>query len=133
MTPPKSINLLRILTCESHGDRRWQGHVVCDGCGRVYQTKSETAPRFAPKRCSCGAALMPPESEQIGDALGLTIGGRAAVIDGATGTVGETFATKDSEDWMARPICYLCYRLITKRYNGAIPHYADHRARRDGN
>jgi hypothetical protein len=124
--------MLRLLTCATHGDRRWQGHVVCDGCGRVYQTASAGQPRHAPATCPCGAALMPSEREQVGDPLGLTIGGAGLVVDNETGEVVESFSTYDSRDWTARPICYLCYRVITKKFGGTIPRYAEQRAERDG-
>jgi hypothetical protein len=123
------MTFVRLLECATHGSRKWQGHVVCDGCGRVYQTSDDKKPRFAPMTCVCGAALMPPASEQIGDKLGLTIGGTVLVDDESSVTA---HATYDSVDWMARPICYLCFRKFTKHHGGAVPNW-NSRARKEGN
>jgi hypothetical protein len=51
------------VACDAHGERAWKGTLVCaredGGCGRVYQTKDEAAPFFAPQHCTCGEQLMP--------------------------------------------------------------------------
>jgi hypothetical protein len=53
----------RKLLCATHGSHPWRGDVVCaldvGGCGRVYQTRDDSLPLFAPYDCVCGAALMP--------------------------------------------------------------------------
>lgn len=59
------------LKCGAHGEREWLGDVVCaddgGGCGAVYQTRDEAAPKFAPADCVCGAPLMPREREGAPD------------------------------------------------------------------
>lgn len=47
------------LHCAEHGTEEWQGDIVCDACGQVFQTKDEAAPRYAPEVCLCGLRLMP--------------------------------------------------------------------------
>jgi hypothetical protein len=125
--------IARLLNCADHGARVWQGHVMCDACGRVFQTKSDKQPRFAPPKCPCGSALIPPPSAKIGDDLfGLSVAGTGAILD-EDGNVVDAFKTHESQDWSARPICYLCFRQIDKRCGGRIPNYAEQRAKRDGN
>lgn len=54
------------LNCGSHGRKPWAGDVVCDDCGRVYQTHDEGLERYALSKCWCGARLMPePENEAL--------------------------------------------------------------------
>jgi hypothetical protein len=52
----------RLITCATHGQNEWGGHVICAesarGCGAVYQTSDPAAPRYAPKKCPCGRRLM---------------------------------------------------------------------------
>lgn len=123
--------MLRMIRCETHGIRRWKGHVICDGCGRVFQTDEDDKPRFAPRGCPCGAELMPPASEQVGDKLGLTIAGTGTIY--SDGHRVDSFRTRDSSDWLARPICYLCYRMIVKKWKGTLPDWEARRAEREGN
>jgi hypothetical protein len=68
-----------ILRCESHGNRRWEGHILCEACGRVYQTKDAAKPYFAPEVCACGAIVM-----QRADRSGRTgVGGVSDIDEGA--------------------------------------------------
>jgi hypothetical protein len=47
------------IQCKEHKWVDWEGHVVCSDCLRVYQTKDESKPLFAPMVCVCGSKLMP--------------------------------------------------------------------------
>lgn len=109
------VDLKRILTCARHGERHWQGHVMCDACGQTYQTPYRAHQGAAPDRCRCGKPLLPPLAERIGDALGLQTGG--VVIDAE----GRRYQTPEAQDWMARAICYLCYRYFAKHHGGRVP------------
>lgn len=113
--PGADVTLKRFLQCGAHGSRRWQGHVMCDACGRIYQTADARKPRAAPEVCRCGQRLMPPEAERVGDVLGLQTGGIA--IDAE----GRRYQTPEAQDWTARPICYLCYRHFVKHQGGRVP------------
>jgi hypothetical protein len=52
--------LERLVDCRSHGRKRWQGHIVCEACGRKFSTHDPALPTHAPEVCGCGARLMPP-------------------------------------------------------------------------
>jgi hypothetical protein len=111
--------MARVLTCQRHGLTKWQGHVMCNECGRVFQSRNSQQPRFAPERCPCDAVLMPPADVAIGDdRLGVSSDG--VIVQQQPGF--EVTPTPHSQsDWTARPICYLCYRLILKNFDGMIP------------
>lgn len=94
------VTMKRVLRCGKHGLRTWRGHIMCDACGRTYQTIDEQQPGYAPEICRCVQRLLPPVAERVGDVLGLRTGG---------------------EDWTARPICYLCHRYFTKHHDGRVP------------
>lgn len=111
-------DMVRILACETHGQTKWQGHIMCDGCGETYQTKEPKKPRFAPELCRCGQRLMPPAEVAIGDdLLGVRAAGLAIHPDGTI----ETTKPHDGADWTARPICYLCFRKVAKEFGGCVP------------
>ena len=57
------VTMKRVLRCEKHGSRTWRGHIMCDACGRTYQTTDEKQPGYAPEVCRCGKRLMPPAAE----------------------------------------------------------------------
>jgi hypothetical protein len=61
--------IFRLLKCHLHGARKWQGHVMCNGCGLVFQTEEPDKSRFANPVCACGERLMP--DHPMGDALGM--------------------------------------------------------------
>jgi hypothetical protein len=105
----------RVLRCEKHGSRRWQGHIMCETCGRTYQTVDERKPGHASEVCRCGQPLLPPVAERVGDVLGLRTGG--IVFD----EEGRGHQTPGAQDWTARPICYLCYRYFAKHHGGRVP------------
>ena len=108
--------IARYLQCPRHGDRKWQGHVMCDACGRVWQTEDERAPRFAPETCPCGVALMPPPTEKVGeDSLGFAAGGILVDLED-----GNILKAKIDARWSARPICYCCFRFTVKKNNGRV-------------
>jgi hypothetical protein len=109
------VTMKRVLRCEKHGSRTWRGHIMCDACGRTYQTTDEKQPGYAPEVCRCGKHLMPPAVERVGDVLGLRTGG--IVIDGE----GHQYQTPEAQDWTARPICYLCHRYVAKHHSGRVP------------
>lgn len=111
-------DMVRILACETHGQTKWQGHVVCDGCGETYQTREDKKPRFAPEVCRCGQRLMPPPEVAVGsDPLGKHVTGLAINADGTV----EATKPHEGADWSARPICYLCFRRVAKKWGGRIP------------
>jgi hypothetical protein len=109
------VTVKRVLHCEKHGSRTWQGHVMCDACGRTYQTTDERKLGYAHEICPCGRRLLPPAAERVGDILGLKTGG--LVIDEA----GRRYQTPEAQDWTARTICYLCYRYFDKQHGGRVP------------
>jgi hypothetical protein len=116
--PPElapEVTVKRLLQCAKHGPRRWQGHIMCDGCGRTFQTTSTHKSGYAPEFCRCKKRLLPPEAERIGDVLGLRTGG--IVLDGK----GSRYQTPEAQDWTARSICYLCYRYFAKHHDGRVP------------
>ena len=78
------VTMKRVLRCEKHGPRRWQGDGMCDACGRTCQTADERRSGYAPEVCRCSQHLLPPAVERVGDVLGLRTGG--GVIDGGTDT-----------------------------------------------
>jgi hypothetical protein len=105
------VTMKRVLHCEKHGLRRWQGHVMCYACGRTFQTQARKKPGHAPEICRCGQRLMPLSAERARDILGPRTDG---VIDGE----GSQY---QAQDWTARPICYLCHRYVAKHHNGRVP------------
>jgi hypothetical protein len=54
------------IACGVHGAKEWKGTVVCEHCGRKYQTSDESAPRYAPEVCDCGKRLMPDSAQLAG-------------------------------------------------------------------
>lgn len=113
--PGPGVTVKRHLQCEKHGPRRWQGHIMCDGCGRTFQTTHPQKSGYAPEFCRCEKRLLPPEAARIGDVLGLQTGG--IVLDGK----GRRYQTPEAQDWTARSICYLCYRYFAKHHGGRVP------------
>jgi hypothetical protein len=128
MTP----KILRILRCHSHGDRKWQGHVMCDTCGWVYQTSDSRKHRYAPQVCEgkreapfgsgnfvrCGAPLMP--IAPVGDRLGL-VGNAVFGVDPSAPPVN--LGSYADADFTARPICYLCFRQVDRHHYGVVPNW----------
>ncbi len=80
------------IPCPVHGPRKWHGHVMCTGCGRLYQIEDPSKPRFPPKACACGAAFL--------DASGAILPDLNAKL---------------------RPFCYACFRRVMKRCAGRVP------------
>lgn len=113
--PAPDVSVRRFLHCEKHGPRRWQGHVMCDACGRTFQTADSRKSGHAPEICPCGQRLLPPATERVGDILGLKTGG--VVVD----EEGHRYQTPEAQDWTARTICYLCYRYFGKHHGGRVP------------
>jgi hypothetical protein len=113
--PALGITVKRLLQCEKHGHRRWQGHIMCDTCGRTFQTTSPQKHGYAPEICPCALRLLPPAAERLGDVLGLQTGG--IVID----EEGRQYQTPKAKDWTARSICYLCHRYFAKHHGGRVP------------
>ncbi len=119
--------ILRLLTCHTHGNRRWKGHVMCDGCGRVFQTQSPALPRPAPRVCPCGKQLMPdgPKGDKLGMVAQDQQGGVVnAFIPAGGGLVeGPQMPTYDQQTFTARPICDLCYRICHTQHKGRVPNW----------
>lgn len=116
--------MIRYMVCETHGNTKWQGHIMCDDCGRVFQTKQSKAPLFAPQVCPCGQKLLPPQDVAIGDdILGTYTDGILVAADGARKT------THADADWRARAICWLCFRRYARKHNGRVPQWADSKRR----
>lgn len=113
--PPNDVTMKRMLHCERHGLRRWQGHVMCAACGRIFQTADLQKPGLAPEICLCGQRLLPPVAERVRGILGLKTG--VVVID----KEGRQYQRPEAQDWTARSICYLCYRYFAKHYGGRVP------------
>lgn len=90
---------------------------MCEACGETYQTTDDRAPRYATDVCSCQRQLMPPRQDRVGDSLGLSVDVGVLRPDG---TILKT-PTRDSVDWTARPVCYLCFRWIIKHRKGRGP------------
>jgi hypothetical protein len=88
---------------------------MCDACGQIYQTTDARKAGYAPEICRCRHQLLPPETERVGDILGLQVEG--IVID----EEGKRYQTPEAQDWTARPICYLCYRYFAKHHDGRVP------------
>lgn len=84
----------RKLTCEKHGLVTWKGHIICDGCGRVYQTNDPNAVFYAPETCECTARLMPHDTVETKDA---TIKFAACVF------------------------CPTCYGYVRRTFDGKLP------------
>lgn len=62
------VTMKRVLRCEKHGSRTWRGYIMCDACGRTYQTTDERRSGYAPEICRCGQCLLPPAAERVGPA-----------------------------------------------------------------
>ncbi len=56
----------RLMTCDTHGRRKWLGHLVCAGCGRLYTTHDPSLSTYAPVMCACGLRLMPGRGKDRG-------------------------------------------------------------------
>jgi hypothetical protein len=54
-----------MLRCRTHGLVRWEGHVVCSSCDRVYTTHDAGLATDAPMQCACGAQLAPEGQEKF--------------------------------------------------------------------
>lgn len=117
----KQPRVLRLLKCVTHGDRVWKGHVICDACGRVYQTQSDYLPRAARDICLCGKDLMP--KDPVGDKLGMVSSVHKAAIPTSEAQPPRDLAGY-SDASTARPICYLCYEVIATRHKGRVPNWA---------
>jgi hypothetical protein len=111
------IKIERFLACETHGHRRWQGHLMCYACGLIFQTKDPKAARFPKETCACGVRLMP--HAPIGDALGVASGQHLFWVSRDDSEIPK--ATETDGDFSARPICYLCSRRVLKHHNGRVP------------
>lgn len=113
------MKIERLLSCHLHGNRRWQGHIMCDSCGLIFQTKNPKGARYPKETCACGVRLMP--HNPIGDALGVASGDHLLWIsrDGADAEAPK--ATETEGDFAAWPICWLCHRAILKQHNGRVP------------
>lgn len=81
-------NVKVVVACGKHGALPWEGDVVCEKCGAVYQTKDEKAPHLAPLVCTCGVRLMPANATT-----------RAVLGD----TAG------DDTSFSAKSICHCCF------------------------
>jgi hypothetical protein len=127
MSDDQGPRILRLLRCATHGDRRWKGHVMCGACGRIYQTESTYLPRAAPRVCACGKQLMPdgPKGDKLGMVAQDSSGGVVSAFIPAGGGLAEgpKLNTYDEQSWTARPICYLCYRLVAKNHKGRVPNW----------
>jgi hypothetical protein len=96
MTPFRAHPTIR---CKTHGDLRWEGHIVCttileDGrlCGAAYTTRDESLSTHAPPRCrSCGERLLP--------------------VPGS--------AVKERSTYTARAYCPLCFTNTPRAKRGA--------------
>lgn len=110
-----AVTIKCVLRCKEHGERTWQGHVMCNACGRTFQTADARKSGFAPESCPCGQRLLPPAAERIGDVMGLKTG--SVVID----EEGRQYQAPVAQDWTARTICYLCHRYFAKHHGGRIP------------
>jgi hypothetical protein len=53
------------LACNAHGVQKWDGHLFCLGCGRLYEYDS------VPKTCPCGVEFL-LDGDGLMDALRLT-------------------------------------------------------------
>lgn len=53
----------RQVTCDTHGRRKWLGHLVCAVCGHLYTTHDPSLSTHAPKVCACGRRLVPGRDE----------------------------------------------------------------------
>lgn len=124
----------RYIACHTHGRTKWQGHLVCDDCGRVYQTKDKAKPYYAsvtyplssiraPGTCICGARLMPPPEIAIGDdPFGKSGHGLFFGKDGIEPM------TSPPSGWSGRPICWMCYRKCAKT-GYRVPNWVPRRTR----
>lgn len=120
--PEPELKMLRILTCGTHGNRKWVGHVMCSNCGRIWQTQNAKKPRFAPFECKCGAQLRPDEEDRVGDALGLFNKDGSTAVSTKHDVSIQLRPYKDG-DFSARAICDHCFRKIDKRFGGKVPNY----------
>lgn len=111
------LTITRLLACETHGSRRWQGHMMCDSCGLIFQTANPKAPRYPKETCVCGVRLMP--QDPVGDALGVASG--QPLIWSSPDLAEMPKATETEDNFAARPICYLCYRRVLKHHDGRVP------------
>lgn len=86
------------IKCRDHQWVEWEGDVVCSGCNRVYQTKDDELPHFAPMVCECGMKLMPD----------------VVVPDGVRyPTGGDTRRGKKKQKFSARACCPECFERQT--------------------
>ena len=90
------------VDCGTHGNRAWKGEIVCAQCGRLFKS-----PALAPKRCVCGAQLLP-------------LGNAAA----STTTVSDLYKDKSpgdaiKADFTARVCCSDCFKLHYPRVRQA--------------
>ena len=92
----------RKMRCDKHGLVRWKGHVICGGCGRVYQTVDPGAPFYAPETCECAARLMPKDNAEANDA---------------------------SVDFQVCALCPTCYGRVRRDFDGILPPAASGPAR----
>lgn len=45
------------LICDTHGEMTWEGHVICNVCGRIFR------PDAKPEFCRCGVRLYPDPAD----------------------------------------------------------------------
>lgn len=93
------LDALRKIECAEHGSEPWRGDVVCaidaGGCGRLYQTRDDQTPHFAPFICPCGKQLMPKPTSRDDE-------GEVLVLM-------RVAAHGVSNDWTARAVCSHCF------------------------
>lgn len=82
------------IRCEKHGVVTWRGHIICGGCGRVYQTNDPNAVFYAPETCLCHSRLMPRDDAELEDKM-------------------ITFS--------ACACCPTCYGIVIRDYDGRLP------------
>lgn len=120
--PTPELKMLRILTCGTHGNRKWNGHVLCSSCGRVWQTSHPNKPRFAPFECKCGAQLLPDKEDRVGDTLGLFNKDGSTAVS-TKNDISIQLRPYEEGDASARAICDHCFRKIDKKFGGKVPNY----------
>lgn len=90
------------LGCGSHGTAAWKGEIICSasGCGRLFKS-----PALAPKKCACGAQLLP---------------GEPAVMTAITEIYkGKQPGDAIEADFTARCICSGCFKIHYPRMRQA--------------
>lgn len=86
------------IKCRDHQWVDWEGHVVCSECNRVYQTKDDELPHFAPMVCACGVKLMPGKDN-----------GKEPRPSGTLGRTQRASEAKRDQKFSARSCCPECF------------------------